>query len=75
MSDRATVARDVAVVPSARPPPEPEGLPVAPALELRIRVVGYMGQTARVLRDVITTVPQGRTALLVVPLGPGTVAL
>jgi hypothetical protein len=32
MSDRATVARDVAVVPSARLPPEPEGILVAPPL-------------------------------------------
>jgi hypothetical protein len=32
--------------------------------QVRIRVIGFQGQTARVLRDVLTTVPHQRTSLL-----------
>jgi hypothetical protein len=33
-----------------------------------VRVIGYSGDTARIRRDVVTTVPDGRTALLYLPL-------
>ena len=36
--------------------------------ELRIRVIGFQNANARVLRDVLTTVPHQRTALLRLPL-------
>jgi hypothetical protein len=36
--------------------------------QVRIRAVGFQGASARVLRDVITTVPHERTALLRLPL-------
>jgi hypothetical protein len=39
-----------------------------PNTELEIRVIGFNGQAARVLRDVRTTVPHARTALLRLPL-------
>src|SRR5258708_10083298 len=38
--------------------------PDDPTAELRIRVTAFQNQTARVLRDVQTTVPHQRTALL-----------
>jgi hypothetical protein len=43
-------------------------LPDAPGASVQIRVVGFLGQTALVLRDVQTTVPVGRTATMDVPL-------
>jgi hypothetical protein len=42
--------------------------PDDPQAEVRVRVVGFQGQRARVLRDVRTTVPHQRTALLRLPL-------
>jgi hypothetical protein len=42
--------------------------PDDPSTQVQIRVVGFNGQTARVLRDVQTTVPHEQTALLRVPL-------
>jgi hypothetical protein len=42
--------------------------PDDPSAKIRVRVIGFEEQDARVLRDVITTVPQGRTALLRLPL-------
>jgi hypothetical protein len=36
--------------------------------EVRIRIVGFQGANARVLRDVITTVPHEQTSLLRLPL-------
>src|SRR5258708_28491476 len=42
--------------------------PDDPNAEVRIRVTAFLGQKARVLRDVMTTVPHQRTALLRVPL-------
>lgn len=35
---------------------------------IRVRAVGFQKQKARVLRDVVTTIPKARTALLRVPL-------
>jgi hypothetical protein len=43
-------------------------LPDGPGASVQIRVIGYLGATALVLRDIQTTVPQGVTALLRVPL-------
>jgi len=42
--------------------------PDDPSTQIQIRVIGFNGQTARVLRDVQTTVPHQRTALMRVPL-------
>jgi hypothetical protein len=42
--------------------------PDDPSAQVRVRVIGFQGQTARVLRDVLTTVPHQRTALLRLPL-------
>jgi hypothetical protein len=42
--------------------------PDDPSAEVRIRVTAFQEQRARVLRDVLTTVPHQRTALLRVPL-------
>jgi uncharacterized membrane protein YgcG len=42
--------------------------PADPSTQIQIRVIGYNGQTAKVLRDIQTTVPHERTALLRVPL-------
>jgi hypothetical protein len=42
--------------------------PDNPGDQVRIRVIGFKDQTARVLRDVLTTVPEQQTALLRVPL-------
>ena len=38
--------------------------PDNPGAEIRVRVTAFRDQTARVLRDVVTTVPHARTALL-----------
>jgi hypothetical protein len=42
--------------------------PDDPNAQVRIRVTAFLQQKARVLRDVVTTVPHERTALLRVPL-------
>jgi hypothetical protein len=42
--------------------------PQSPGARVRIRVVGFREASARVLRDVVTTVPHGQTALLRLPL-------
>ena len=42
--------------------------PDAPNAQVRIRVIGFQGQTARVLRDVLTTVPHEQRSLLRLPL-------
>ncbi|MGH7434123.1 MAG: hypothetical protein ACRENE_00445, partial [Polyangiaceae bacterium] len=42
--------------------------PGDPGAQVRIRVIGFEEQNARVLRDVITTVPAGTISLLRVPL-------
>jgi hypothetical protein len=42
--------------------------PDDPSTQIQIRVIGYNVETARVLRDIQTTVPHQRTALLRVPL-------
>src|ERR1019366_4092198 len=43
-------------------------LPDAPNAQVRIRVIGFQEQTARVLRDVLTTVPHAQRSLLRLPL-------
>jgi hypothetical protein len=43
--------------------------PDNPDTSLFIRVTFFQGQKARVMRDIVTTVPRNRTALLRVPLG------
>ncbi|MGH7439536.1 MAG: hypothetical protein ACRENE_27930 [Polyangiaceae bacterium] len=43
--------------------------PDNPDAQLNIRVTFFKGQTARVTRDIVTTVPRNRTALLRVSLG------
>ena len=43
--------------------------PDNPDAQLNIRVTFFKGQTARVVRDIVTTVPRTRTALLRVSLG------
>ncbi len=42
--------------------------PDNPGAQIRIRITAFQGQKARVLRDVITTVPHQRTSLLRLPL-------
>jgi hypothetical protein len=42
--------------------------PDNPNAEIRIRVTAFQGQRARVMRDVVTTVPHERTSLLRLPL-------
>jgi hypothetical protein len=42
--------------------------PDDPTEQIHIRVIAFQEQKARVVRDVITTVPQGRTSLLRLPL-------
>jgi hypothetical protein len=42
--------------------------PDDPNAQIRIRVTAFLEQTPRVVRDVLTTVPQGRTTLLRLPL-------
>ncbi len=42
--------------------------PDNPSAQVRIRVIAFQEQTPRVVRDVLTTVPEGRTALLRLPL-------
>jgi hypothetical protein len=42
--------------------------PDDPTTQIGIRIIGFNGQTARVLRDIQTTVPHQRTGLLRVPL-------
>ncbi len=42
--------------------------PDAPGAHVRIRITGFKEQTARVLRDVVTTVPHQQTSLLRLPL-------
>jgi hypothetical protein len=42
--------------------------PDDPTEQIHIRVIAFQEQKARVVRDVVTTVPQGRTSLLRLPL-------
>ncbi len=42
--------------------------PDSPTAQVRVRVTGFQETNARVLRDVLTTVPQGQTSLLRLPL-------